>query len=655
MCFVHRVALESLRLVLVVAVVVVFVGAAGTSASTTSSEPMSDSGAFGDDDDSVHEYNIELIVEWGIGRGCAPGRFCPSTAITRPEMAAWLSQASTRLYGASPPVGGSVQISGEPAPAGTPVGGAKRADSGNLDPGATLTRADAAEMLTAIFAHLAVGSAPLGLFSDALGAPEATVLAMEGIYGAGVTKGCAVEPLRYCPNQEITRAQAASLLARAVLGANPTVGLVLNKSQTAQGYILLTADAADSADYAYLVDHLGRIVHTWKLDRLRRVNGYPKLLRNGNLLIMDGTTVTEITSAGDIVWSCYAANFHHDFLKLPNGNVLLLVRGFKTRDEAVAAGFHPDFIKSDGLEYDFLLELKPTGPDTCEVVWEWSVWDHMIQDHDPSKDNYGIIADHPERIDINYPFDQLNHNRRHDWLHSNAIDYNPSLDQIMLSVRHYSELWIIDHNTTTEETSGPKGDLLYRWGNPQTYQAGDFEDQRLFWQHNTHWVPPGLPGEGNILIFNNGAGEIGSERWYSSVDEITPPPFDGDAYQKEPNSAFGPDEAAWTYTAEERTELFYAPRGSSAQRLPNGNTLILDGPQGIIFQVTQQGKTVWEYINPVKNYTSELTYQGDLPYEGKPRDFPRDNSLFRVEWYSLDHPGLQGIDLTPKGPIELYR
>lgn len=640
----HRVVHMPLKLVLVLAVLVVFVGAAGTSAGTTSSELASDSGTFGDDDDSVHKYNIELIVEWGIGRGCAPDRFCPSAAITRSEMAAWLSQASTRLYGTPPPVEGSVQISGESAPAGTPASGPGRVGSGNLDPGATLTRADAAEMLVAVFAHLAVGSAPLGLFSDAPGAPEAAVLAIEGIYGAGVTKGCAVEPLRYCPYQEITRAQAASLLARAVLGANPTVGLILNEPQTAQGYTLFTASATDNADNAYLIDHLGRIVNTWKLDRLSYVDWYPKLLRNGNLLIVD-RTITEITSAGDIVWSCFVANVHHDFLKLPNGNVLVLVRGFKTHEEAIAAGFRPDFIKPDGLEYDFLLELKPTGPDTCEVVWEWSVWDHMIQDNDPSKDNYGIIADHPERIDMNYPFDRLNHNRRHDWLHSNAIDYNPALDQIMLSVRHYSELWIIDHNTTTEEASGPKGDLLYRWGNPQTYQAGDIEDQRLFWQHATHWVPPGLPGEGNILIFNNGAGDTGFVRRYSSVDEITPPPFDGEAYQKEPDSAFGPNEATWTYTAEERTE-FHAARSSSAQRLPNGNTLILDGPQGTIFQVTPQGETVWKYINPIENYTSELTYQGNHPHN---------NGMLRVEWYPPDHPGLQGVDLTPKSPVELYR
>lgn len=644
MCFVHGVALKSLSLVLVLAVVFVFASAVGTPADADS-KMASASGAFDDDDDSVHEYNIEQIIEWGIGRGCAPGRFCPSAKITKSEMATWLSRASTRLYGTLPSEEKNIQISGEPTPAGTTANGAGRANSDNLDPDGTVTRADAAEMFTAVFGHLNVGSTPLGLFSDASGAPEATVLAMESIYGAGVTKGCAIEPLRYCPNQEITRAQAASLLARAVLGAEPTVGLILNEPQTAQGYTLLTSEGADNADSAYLIDHLGRIAHTWKLGGLSYINLYPKLLKNGNLLIMDRTTVTEITSAGNIVWSCFFAHVHHDFLRLPNGNVLLLVRGFKSLEEAVAAGFNPDFIKPDGLEYDYLLELKPTGPDTCEVVWEWSVWDHLIQDHDPSKDNYGVIADHPERIDMNYPFDRLIYDRQHDWLHSNAIDYNPSLDQVMLSVRHYSELWIIDHNTTTEEASGPNGDLLYRWGNPQTYQAGDIKDQRLFWQHNTHWIPHGLPGEGNILIFNNGAGDMEFVRRYSSVDEIKPPPFNGDTYQKEPDSSFGPNEATWTYTAEEQTE-FYATRSSGAQRLPNGNTLILDGPQGILFQVTPEGKTVWKYISPIEKYTSELTYQGDHPH---------DNGLFRVEWYPPDHPGLRGMDLMPKGPVELYR
>lgn len=650
----QRVALKLLGLMLVLAVIVVFVGAVWAPVGA-GIESTSNSGTFSDDDDSVHEYNIEQIVEWEIGRGCAPGRFCPSTAITRSEMAAWLSRASTRLYDTPSQVEGS--ISGEPTPAGTPASGTVRADSENLEPDGTVTRAEAAEMLVAVFSHLSVESTPLGLFSDASSTSKAAVLAMESLYGAGATKGCAIEPLRYCPNQEITRAQATSLLVRAMLRAEPTVGLVLNEPQTAQGYTLLTAEGSAS-DSAYLIDHLGRIVHTWKLGQTGTFYWYPKLLKNGNLLIMSRTKVTEITSAGNIVWSCLVPNSHHDFLMLPNGNLLLLVRGLKSYEEAVAAGFRPDFIQAGGLKHDYLLEdylleLKPTGPNTCEVVWKWSVWDHLIQDHDPSKDNFGIIADHPERVDLNYPFKQLRYDRRYDWLHINAIDYNSSLDQIMISVRHYSELWIIDHNTTTKEASGPKGDLLYRWGNPQTYRAGDFEDQRLFRQHNTHWVPPGLPGEGNILIFNNGAGDegFGFVRWYSSVDEIKPPPFTGGAYQKETDSAFGPNEVIWTYTAEERTE-FWASLTSGAQRLPNGNTFILHGPQGTIFQVTSEGKTVWKYINPI-GITSGLIYQGDHPSLDPQNN--SDNRLFRVEWYPPDHPGLQDIDLTPKGPVELYR
>ena len=644
-----RVAFKPLSLVLVVAVMAVFVGAVGTSVGA-SRELQSVSGAFGDDDGGVHEYNIERIVEWGIGRGCAPGRFCPSAAITGAEMAAWLSRASTYLYGPSPSVEGGIQISGEPTTAETPAGGAGRADSGGLDFDGTVTRAEAAEMLVAVFGHLHLEDAPIGLFSDVSGVPEAAVLAMEGIYGAGITKGCAIEPLRYCPNQDITRAQAASLLARTVLRAEPTVGLVLNEPQAAPGYILLMAGGEDP-DSAYLVDNLGRIVHTWKLDKLDYVDLYPKLLSNGNLLVKSTLAMVELTSAGEVVLSCDFGNVHHDFLKMPNGNILLLVRGHKSYEEAVAAGFNPDFVQPDGLEYERLVEIKPTGPDTCEVVWEWSVWDHLIQDHDPGKDNYGMVAEHPERIDMNYPFDKLNYRRWDNWLRGNAIDYNPSLDQVMLSVRHFDELWIIDHNTTTEEASGPKGDLLYRWGNPQTYRAGDSKDQRLFWQHSTHWIPPGLPGENNILIFNNGAAEggLGFTRWYSSVDEIIPPPFNGDAYQREPDSAFGPDEATWTYTAEERTE-FYARIMSGAQRLPNGNTLILHGPQGTIFQVTPEGKTVWKYINPTDR-KNELTYQGDNPHDR----YPSDSRLYRVEWYPPDHPGLQDIDLTPKGPVEPYR
>ena len=98
-----------------------------------------------------------------------------------------------------------------------------------------------------------------------------------------------------------------------------------------------------------------------------------------------------------------------------------------------------------------------------------------------------------------------------DWTHFNSVDYNPELDQIVVSPREFGELWVIDRSTTIEEAagrtggnSGKGGSLLYRWGNPAAYKSGSRADQKLFYQHDPKWIPPGLPGAGNILVFNNG-------------------------------------------------------------------------------------------------------------------------------------------------------
>ena len=469
------------------------------------------------------------------------------------------------------------------------------------------------------------------------------------------------------PRARALTAFTAAICAQlhALLGVNPadysprgeerTVGLLINEPGAAPGYTLFTG--MWNRDI-FLLDPLGRVTHAWHLDESL---DHAKLLDNGNLLVTQWVPgALELDPDGNTLWQYMVERLHHDFLKMPNGNVLLLVRDLKTREEAIAAGANPEFVSGDKLDYEYLLEVRPTSAGGGEIVWEWSSWDHLIQDFDPSKPNYGAIADHPELIDINFLLQSIH--ERHpahprDWLHANAIDYNPELDQIMLSPRHFSELWIIDHSTTTEEArghaggnSGMGGDLLYRWGNPRAYDRGDASDQRLFWPHQPHWIRPGLPGAGNILLFNNGLEFPGDERGYSSIDEIATS-VDGYRYRRADAAAYSLDKPAWTYAAQPTAD-FYAPIYSGTQRLPNGNTLIADGPAGTISQATPDGRIVWKYIIP-RRYHASLWQAAQAPpwlAYGTPADPLQraiKNDIYRAYFYPPDHPGLQALDLAP--------
>ena len=443
--------------------------------------------------------------------------------------------------------------------------------------------------------------------------------------------------------------------------AAKTVGLFLNESEAFAGYTLFNKTEAGTI---YLIDNQGRVVHTWELDAEVL---FARLLENGSLLTLaehpdTAHSVREIDRNGSILWECTQGFPHHDFLKMPNGNVLLLSLQRKTAEEVIAAGANPDSISADRLRAPHIVEARPTGPASCEIVWEWSMWDHLIQDFDSSKANYGAVAEHPELVDLNFRLSEAaGLEDPWDWIHSNGIDYNPELDQIMLSPRNFSEVWIIDHSTTRAEAAGPSGgnsgkggDLLYRWGNPRAYRAGTPDDQQLFWPHNPHWIAPGRPGAGNILIFNNGMEFPDFPCGYSSVDEIAPP-VDGANYRLNPGQAYAPVESVWTYTAATPSD-FYARYVSGAQRLSNGNTLICDGVHGTLFEVTPAGKTVWKYVNPMTS-NGPLRQGESVPLErwgvGDGQERPA-NLVYRAYRYAPDYPGLQGLDLTPGEPIELY-
>ena len=382
-------------------------------------------------------------------------------------------------------------------------------------------------------------------------------------------------------------------------------GLIAHEPEAFEGYTLL-----HSGPVHYLIDMRGRIVHSWDLNW----RGALRLLENGRLLGLYNGALREADADGNVTWEYrLEGSLFQDFVRLPDGNLLLLARRARTRGEAVAAGADPAFVPPRGLRYEAVAEVRPIRPSGGEVVWEWSLWDHLIQDFDPDKANYGDPAEHPELVDLNFllennlaAFGAGKLRRDVDWIHANSIDYHPGLDQIVISARTFSELWIVDHSTTTEEASGHEGgdggrggDLLYRWGNPRAYRAGTAADQNLFWPHHVHWIASGLPGAGNLLMFNNGDEFSGHERGWSSVAEIAPP-AEGRGYRPAE-----PAEQVWTYEADPPAAFYSGSRGG-AQRLPNGNTLIASGDEGAVFEVTPDGDTVWFYVNPGGNACSLL-------------------------------------------------
>ncbi len=441
-----------------------------------------------------------------------------------------------------------------------------------------------------------------------------------------------------------------------------TVGWFHRQVDTFGGYSFF---APGRSSTTYLVDGIGRVVHSWpssfnpgnaayllpggQILRAARIPGNLPLSAGGV-----GGRVERIAWDGTLLWEFdYSSNqvqHHHDVEQLPNGNVLLVAWELKTAAEALAAGRDPSLLADNELWPDHIIEVEPTGSSGGTIVWQWHAWDHLIQELDPTLDNFGVVADHPEKIHIN--FDGGSNDA--DWLHINSIDYNPELDQILLSVPTFAEVWVIDHSTTTAEAagstggnSGKGGDLLFRWGNPQVYQAGTDADQRFFFQHCAEWITPGSPGEGNIIVFNNGVNRPGGNA--SSSDEIIPPiDANGDYLQPAPGTPFGPTDLEWTYMAPVPGDLYGRILGG-VQRLPNGNTILCEGAHGIFIEVTPAGEEVWRYVNPIGPggpYVQGQTVPSN--------PVASDNTVFRFHRYSASSPQLSGLDLTAENPIELY-
>lgn len=379
---------------------------------------------------------------------------------------------------------------------------------------------------------------------------------------------------------------------------------VFNPDLVYDGYILVN-DAGNNR--AYLIDKEATVLHEWPLND-QRLGNDALLLPNGQLLVIleadtplikfggKGGKIQLIEKDGTVAWDFeYSTEdyiTHHDVELLPNGNVIALVWERIPAEEAMLNGWELD----GDIFTEAVIEIDPS---TNQIVWEWHSWDHIIQDSDNSKENFGSVADNPQLIDVNYNSEQDDG----DIMHANGITYDAGNDLIYISVNFYHEVWVIDHATTTQEAASQSGgtynkggDLVYRFGNPNTY---DNVGERLFYNnHYPNLLTDTFTNAGNLLIFVNMMN--GTEQ--SIVYELDLP----DTFDLNPNTDNEPA-IVWSFTDPE----LFAPKVSGAVVLPNGNRMITEADFGI-WEITEAGEVVWQF-NSSGFFWRAYHYDKDAP------------------------------------------
>ena len=386
------------------------------------------------------------------------------------------------------------------------------------------------------------------------------------------------------------------------------------------GYILYSPipDQFPSGGYnTYLIDNDENIINEWNHDCKPVSIAY--LRPDSSVIIpcgqnevdglggngMSGGRILKLSWDGEVLWDdIFVDNTfqpHHDIEPLSNGNILFISYERKTYEEAIAMGRTNI---SDEIWPSYIFELEQISLDSSQIVWEWHLWNHTVQDIDSTLNNYGIVSENPGLLDVNLGSLGGGGGASGDWIHLNSIDYNEELDIIAISSRKMNEFYFIDHSTTTAESASNSGgnynkggNFIYRWGNPENYDRGGPDDQILTSQHSVNWIDETYPGGGDIILFNNRTQEIGSEILQIST---------GTDFTIDISEPFEPDSPQWSYGG----GSFFSNIQSGAFRLQNGNTFISIATQAHFFEIDSTGNIVWEYTH---TGPSGQLFNGNIP------------------------------------------
>jgi hypothetical protein len=411
----------------------------------------------------------------------------------------------------------------------------------------------------------------------------------------------------------------------------PTGTTIFDPDKTWSGYTVF--DTPNDAG-AVVVDMNGNVVKRWPT-----MLGFPPRVLPGGY-VMGGVTsrlphqenvaLVELDWDGKEVWrfdhleqvklqsgeTVWAARQHHDWQRegsavgyyapgaapaTDHGRTLILAH----QNVAVPK------VSDKRLEDDYLIEIDWNG----NKLWDWLASDHV--------EEFGFSEDARNAIYRSTNYD--NDRDSIDWLHINAASYvgpnhwfdegderfNP--DNVLISSREASFIAIIDR----------AGNVVWRLGPDYRATKEQSAIGQIIGQHHPHIIPKGLPGAGDLLVFDNGGRSVygvGNPNARTGVQTVSR--FNSRVLEIDPVTL----KIVWKYSIDSFTESFrlFSWYVSSAQRLPNGNTLINEGQDGRMFEVTADGTIVWEYVNPFpgaepNGVTSRVYRAYRVPYDWIPQ------------------------------------
>jgi hypothetical protein len=412
----------------------------------------------------------------------------------------------------------------------------------------------------------------------------------------------------------------------------PTGTTIYDPDKAHNGYTVFISSGPEGG---VLIDMNGNVVKNWP--DFENVGGGPVRMLPGGHVVgpvgalpphQESIALEQLDWDGNVVWrfdrleqvetrggeTIWAARQHHDWQRegfhagyyspsdqtqVRGGATLILTH--ENLDNAA--------VTDKRLEDDRLIEVDWNG----NITWNWRASDHI--------DELGFSGDARQALRESAVFNNARNST--DWLHINSATYvGPNRWYDAGDQRFHPQNVIISSRQANiiAIVSRADGRIAWRLGPDYRERAAWAEIGQIIGQHHPHIIPKGLPGAGNLLVFDNGGaagygspsaadpnGTSSERRGNSRVLEINPMSF----------------EKIWEYSVGGTESFrFFSHYVSAAQRLENGNTLITEGADGRLFELTADGEIVWEYVSPYfeENPPRNMVYRAyRVPYNWVPQ------------------------------------